>query len=90
MVTINATSVTFLTPAAGSIPDLGSELQGQPIWRNMVIRLPARKCLARQPAEVSQGTVACRTASVSASVRRRVTCWYSGSATIRVNASRLG
>ena len=37
-----------------------------------------------------QGTVACRTASVSAPVRQAVTSWYSGSATIRLNASREG
>jgi hypothetical protein len=37
-----------------------------------------------------QGTVACRTASVSASVRRCVIRWYSGSATMLLNARRLG
>lgn len=36
------------------------------------------------------GLVAWRTASVSALVRSCVTCWYSGSATIRLNASREG
>ena len=37
-----------------------------------------------------QGTVACSTASVSAPVRQAVTSWYSGSATILLNASREG
>ncbi len=37
-----------------------------------------------------QGTVACSTASVSARVRSPVTSWYSGSATIRLNAAREG
>ena len=32
------------------------------------------------------GTVACRTASVNASVRRWVTAWYAGSATIALKA----
>ena len=37
-----------------------------------------------------QGVVGWSTASVSAWVRRWVTSWYSGSATIRLNASREG
>ena len=37
-----------------------------------------------------QGVVGWSTASVSAWVRRCVTCWYSGSATMRLNASREG
>jgi hypothetical protein len=89
-VTINTASTMLLTLAAGSIPCVATGLPGLADLDGMVIRLPARICLVRQPAEVSQGTVACRTASVSASVRRCVTCWYSGSATIRLNVSRLG
>ncbi len=37
-----------------------------------------------------QAVVGWRTASVSAWVRKYVNCWYSGSATILLNASRLG
>ena len=37
-----------------------------------------------------QGDVACRTASLSASVRRWVIAWYSGSRTMSENACRLG
>src|SRR5699024_8030290 len=37
-----------------------------------------------------QGTVGCRTASLRAWVRKWVNSWYSGSATMRLNASRLG
>ena len=37
-----------------------------------------------------QGVVGWSVASVSAWVRRWVTCWYSGSATMRLNASREG
>ena len=37
-----------------------------------------------------QGVVGWSTASVSAWVRRCVTSWYSGSATMRLNASREG
>lgn len=78
------------TVAHPDSPAMIAQAPGSAVRYPRLMGIPLGALRGQSPRREPQGTVGWSTASVRAPERNAVICWYSGSATMRLNASRLG